>query len=149
MADRSGAEAAEPAVTTTGGRLDRWPNAWWLFLALGVAVVGLYHLMPDGLVLHLIYIGIGVLGVLAILVGTWLHRPPRPGAWAALAASQAFATLGDEEHYRQSYAILQSLNTTQTYLAIGLAALGLLNVLWAFGRLRSYARRQALPGVLR
>ncbi len=68
---------------------------------------------------------------------------------AALAASQAFATLGDEEHYRQSYAILQSLNTTQTYIAIGLAVLGLLNVLWAFGRLRGYARRQALPGVLR
>jgi diguanylate cyclase (GGDEF)-like protein len=84
-----------PAGPSTGSRLDRWPNAWWLFLALGVTVIGLYQLMPDGPALQLTYLGIGVLAVLAILVGTRLHRPPRRRAWIALAASQALWVLAD------------------------------------------------------
>lgn len=67
---------------------------------------------------------------------------------AAVEASRAFAALGDEEHYRQSYAILHGLSTTQSYVAYGLGTLGLLYVVWAFWRLRLQARRPALPGVL-
>jgi hypothetical protein len=67
---------------------------------------------------------------------------------AAVEASKAFAALGDEEHYRQSWLILQDLNTTQTRLAYLLATLGILLVLWAFWRLRSHAQRRSIPGVL-
>jgi diguanylate cyclase (GGDEF)-like protein len=73
----------------------RWPHAWWVFLAVGALVIGVYQLIPAGLVLDLTYVATGLLGVLAILVGTWLHRPPRSGAWIALAVSQALWVLGD------------------------------------------------------
>jgi hypothetical protein len=67
---------------------------------------------------------------------------------AAVEAGKAFAALGDEEHYRQSWLILQELNATQTRLAYALGALAVLNVLWAIWRLRGQARRRAVPGVL-
>lgn len=67
---------------------------------------------------------------------------------AAVEAGKAFAALGDEERYRQSWVILQELNATQTRLAYALGGLAVLNVLWAIWRLRGQARRRAVPGVL-
>jgi hypothetical protein len=67
---------------------------------------------------------------------------------AALAAGKTFAELGDEEHYRQSWMILQDLYTTQTRVAYLLAVLGVLLVLWSFWRLHQQARRSMVPGVL-
>jgi diguanylate cyclase (GGDEF)-like protein len=95
MADQPGGGAAAPTGSGTAPRLGRWPNAWWVFLAMGATVIGLYQLVPDGLVLDLVYVGVGVLAVLAIAVGTRLHRPPRPKAWVALAVSQAMWVLAD------------------------------------------------------
>jgi diguanylate cyclase (GGDEF)-like protein len=95
MPEPTRVEVAEPLGPGPADRVARWPNAWWVFLATGATVIGLYHLMPDGLVLDLTYVAIGALAVVAILVGTWLHRPPRSGAWTALAGSQALWVLAD------------------------------------------------------
>jgi diguanylate cyclase (GGDEF)-like protein len=97
MVEQTGTEVPEaPSTTDRGARGPaRWPHAWWVFLAAGALVIGVYQLIPAGLVLDLTYVGTGLLAVLAILVGTWLHRPPRSGAWIALAVSQALWVLGD------------------------------------------------------
>lgn len=67
---------------------------------------------------------------------------------AALAAIKVFASLSDEERYRQSYVIIQELDANLTRIAYVLAALALANVGWAAWRLTAQARRRAIPGVL-
>lgn len=67
---------------------------------------------------------------------------------AAMDAIKAFADLSDEEHYRQSYLIIQELDANLTRVAYLLGALALLNVGWAVWRLAGQARRRAVPGVL-
>jgi hypothetical protein len=67
---------------------------------------------------------------------------------AATAAIKVFADLSDEEHYRQSYLIIQELDSNQTRIGYLLGLLALLNVGWAVWRLTAQARRRAIPGVL-
>jgi hypothetical protein len=67
---------------------------------------------------------------------------------AALAAITVFAALSDEDHYRQSFLIVQELETTLTLLAYVLGGLALANVVWAAWRLSNQARRRVVPGVL-
>ncbi|MCC6627581.1 MAG: hypothetical protein IT340_09285 [Chloroflexi bacterium] len=67
---------------------------------------------------------------------------------AAMSAIRAFAGLGDEEHYRQSYLIIQELDGNVTRIAYLLGVLALASIAWAGWRLVSQSRRPALPGVL-
>jgi hypothetical protein len=67
---------------------------------------------------------------------------------AATEAIKVFAELSDEEHYRQSYLIIQELDSNQTRIGYVLGLLALLNVGWAIWRLTAQARRRAIPGVL-
>src|SRR4051794_1908339 len=146
MTEPTVVEAAEPPDLATNDRLARWPHAWWVFLATGATVIGVYQLMPDGIVLDLLYVAVGALAVLAILVGAWLHRPPRRGAWTALAASQALWVLADLVGVLQE--VLAPTDTFPTvadifYLA-GYPALGLSLFLLTRGR----RPRRDLEGLL-
>ena len=87
--------AADPSEDEAARRQVRFPHAWWTFLLLGTLVVGVYELLPDGMLLDGIYIALGLLGTAAILVGTRWHQPPRRPAWLALAASQGLWVLAD------------------------------------------------------
>lgn len=66
----------------------------------------------------------------------------------AQAAARTFGDLGDEEHYRQSFAILQELSAAQLWVAYLLASAGLIFVAWSVWFLLAQARRTAIPGVL-
>ncbi|MFL6065044.1 MAG: putative bifunctional diguanylate cyclase/phosphodiesterase [Friedmanniella sp.] len=92
---RPGSEAGAEPAGAAGGRPVRYPHAWWAFLLLGTVAIGIYQLLPDGVVLDGIYIGLGLLATVAVLVGTWWHRPPRRPAWIALATSQGLWVLAD------------------------------------------------------
>jgi len=94
MAEGLGPGSSVPRPEDASGP-GRRPAAWWVFLLAGAAVVGGYHLLPAGVEQDLVYVAVGLLGTLGVLLGTWLHRPPRRVAWVALAASQALWTLGD------------------------------------------------------
>jgi hypothetical protein len=67
---------------------------------------------------------------------------------AAMDAIRAFASLGDEEHYRQSYLIIQELDGNVTRVAYVLGLLALASAGWAGWRLAARSRHPALPGVL-
>jgi hypothetical protein len=67
---------------------------------------------------------------------------------AAMAAIKTFASLSDEERYRQTYQIIQELDATLIRIAYVLGGLALANVVWAAWRLTAQARRRAIPGVL-
>jgi len=85
---------AEPAdATPRGGWLPS--RGWLVLLGLGVVVVGTHQLLPEGLARDVVYVVAGLLGVLGVLVGVWLHRPQRPRAWQALAASQLLWVVAD------------------------------------------------------
>ena len=77
-------------MTTTGvrGRL------WLLYLAAGLAVAAGSLRLPD-LQASIVYQLTGLSAVVAILIGTRLHRPARRGIWYGLAGGLAVFVAGD------------------------------------------------------
>lgn len=73
----------------------RWPNVWWIYLAVGAVVVFLYSVQGDSLLTDVAYSVIGLGTVLATVVGIRVHRPARAAAWYTLAGSQLIWVAGD------------------------------------------------------
>ncbi len=88
-------DPADPGVTGRAGPAgERHPWAWlWLLLGGGV-VVALYSVLPPG-VQDGTYLAVGLVSAAAIVVGTRIHRPPRPLPWYLMAAGQLVWTGGD------------------------------------------------------
>jgi diguanylate cyclase (GGDEF)-like protein len=85
---------AERSTTALrGGPLGR--HGWLALLVVGLLVVGAHQLLPASLARDVVYVAAGLLGLLGVLVGIWLHRPERRRAWLLLAASQAVWVLAD------------------------------------------------------
>ncbi|MBL7257533.1 putative bifunctional diguanylate cyclase/phosphodiesterase [Paractinoplanes lichenicola] len=67
---------------------------WWL--AAGVAAIAGHYVLPaSSSTANLVYDVIGVMTVVAILLGLRLHRPARPAMWRWFAAGQVTFVLGD------------------------------------------------------
>ena len=64
-------------------------------LALGVALVIAYFLLPSADLQDFAYQVPGMLAVGGVLLGVAIHRPPRPAPWLLLAAGLALTTAGD------------------------------------------------------
>ena len=77
----------------TGGRGS--PPLWWLYLAFGALVCGLYVFVPplkgSGPVIN----GLGLYGVLGVVAGIRIHRPRARLAWWCFAAGLLLFWLGD------------------------------------------------------
>jgi diguanylate cyclase (GGDEF)-like protein len=70
-------------------------RSWWVFLALGIAVLCAYLAMPAGTARDVVYILIGLACGVAMVVGVRLHRPARPMAWYLMALGQFSSVAGD------------------------------------------------------
>ncbi|AEV84457.1 signal peptide protein [Actinoplanes sp. SE50] len=69
---------------------------WWLTIALGIAAIGGYFLLPGGGFAQAVaYNAMGLLSGLAMLAGVWLHRPSRRALWIFFAAGQLMNVAGD------------------------------------------------------
>ncbi len=73
----------------------RLPQAWWVFLLGGAALVIAYHWVPRGTATTVYYVAVGALGVGAMALGIHLRRPVRRAPWLVLLASQVLWVLGD------------------------------------------------------
>src|SRR5207253_1300810 len=71
-------------------------NAWRSFLALGLALTGVYLLLPrGGLAGGIVYVSLGVAMTAAIAVGIAIYRPSPRLPWLLLLAGTAlYTTLG-------------------------------------------------------
>jgi len=65
------------------------------FLAVGAVAIALYQLLPRGIVQDIVYVGLGLCGVAAILIGVRMHRPVRALPWYLMAAGQLTWVCGD------------------------------------------------------
>src|SRR5438874_13256117 len=72
-------------------------NAWRSFLALGLALTGVYLLLPrGGLAGGIVYVSLGVAMTAAIAVGIAIYRPSPRLPWLLLLAGTAlYTTLGN------------------------------------------------------
>jgi signal transduction histidine kinase len=70
-------------------------RAWWLFLVVMAPIVGLYLFGPEAFNHGLVFNGIGLSAVVAILVGVRMHRPSATRPWYLFAAGQALFVAGD------------------------------------------------------
>lgn len=68
---------------------------WRGYAAIGLALIGLYLMVPSELVRDAIYLVIGLASVAAIVCGVRLHRPASATPWYLFAAGQAVWVLGD------------------------------------------------------
>lgn len=69
---------------------------WYWWIAAGLLATAGYYLLPgDGAVADVFYAAVGLLSVLAIVVGVRLHRPRRAALWYWFAAGQAASVVGD------------------------------------------------------
>lgn len=71
------------------------PTAWALFALSGVGATGAYFLVEGTLPRELLYEGIGLSSVVAIVVGVRHFKTARPGAWYLLALGQLSFVAGD------------------------------------------------------
>ena len=85
-----------PHGPARAARSDPWKAyAWLVFLAVGIAAIVGYELIPAGIGEDAAYAAISLSGVVAIVVGVRAHRPAAPSAWYLMAASQLFWVSGD------------------------------------------------------
>ena len=70
-------------------------------LLLGIA----YFLLPDSLLRAVVYCTLGLGMVVAVVVGTRLHRPAQPLAWYLLAGGQLSFTVGDAINYTYQWVL--------------------------------------------
>jgi signal transduction histidine kinase len=70
-------------------------------LLLGIA----YFLLPDSLLRAAVYCTLGLAMVVAVVVGTRLHRPAQPLAWYLLAGGQLSFTVGDAINYTYQWVL--------------------------------------------
>jgi diguanylate cyclase (GGDEF)-like protein len=82
-----------PSTPSTRQRLR--DNAWRWFAGLGLALTAGYFLLPSTDAQDIAYQVPGMLAVVAIFVGIWLHRPTDPRPWVVLGIGLALQTAGD------------------------------------------------------
>jgi hypothetical protein len=70
-------------------------------LLLGIA----YFLLPDSLLRAVVYCTLGLGMMVAVVVGTRLHRPAQPLAWYLLAGGQLSFTVGDAINYTYQWVL--------------------------------------------
>lgn len=81
-------------LPVTGGRIRR-DRVWLIFLVASVVAIGIYELVPRGIVHDAIYFLIGLVSAAAIVVGIRINRPRRVLPWALMAVGQLIWSLGD------------------------------------------------------
>jgi signal transduction histidine kinase len=68
----------------------------WIYLALGLAAIGLYFALPwDSVAQVVVYDAISASGGIAVLVGVWANRPALRLPWYLFAAGLLSFTVGD------------------------------------------------------
>jgi diguanylate cyclase (GGDEF)-like protein len=82
-----------PSASRTRARIRE--NAWRWFAGLGLALAAGYFLLPNADAQDIAYQFPGMLAVLAIFAGIWLHRPADARPWVMLGAGLALQTAGD------------------------------------------------------
>ncbi len=84
-----------PGPSTSG----LWRHAWWVYLAVGALMCGLYvfvaPLKASGPVIN----GLGLSGVVAVALGIRRHRPSARAAWWCFAAGLFLFWIGDVYTY--------------------------------------------------
>jgi diguanylate cyclase (GGDEF)-like protein len=70
-------------------------KGWIWFAGLGLALTVGYFLLPNADAQDIAYQVPGMLSVLAIFAGIWLHRPTDPRPWLLLGVGLALQTTGD------------------------------------------------------
>jgi signal transduction histidine kinase len=75
------------------------------FLAVELMLGVVYFLLPDSLLRAVTYCLLGIGMVVAVVVGTRIHRPSRPLAWYLLAAGQLSFTVGDAINYTYQWVL--------------------------------------------
>jgi PAS domain S-box-containing protein len=66
-----------------------------LCLAVAVALVGVYPLLPAGLPQAILYDGLGYAAAIVIVIGVRLNRPAQPWPWYLFAVGSALTATGD------------------------------------------------------
>jgi diguanylate cyclase (GGDEF)-like protein len=81
-------------------------RSWQAYVAVGTAVMAVGLPLP-GLAHASVYNLISLSAVVAILLGIWLHRPPRQGIWYCLAGGLALFLAGDVVYSVYAYVLLR------------------------------------------
>ena len=82
-----------------------FPRAARVFVAAELLLGIAYFRLPDSLLRAVVYCTLGLGMVVAVIVGTRLHRPSRPLAWYLLAAGQLSFTVGDAINYTYQWVL--------------------------------------------
>ncbi len=69
--------------------------AWRIYLVLGLISVAAFYAAPAGLGQDIVYVAVGLSGVIAVLVGVRLNQPTRRAPWLLMAAGQLTWVVGD------------------------------------------------------
>src|SRR5664279_4727194 len=74
-------------------------HVWWIYLAVGAVVCGLYMFVPPFKASGPLINGLGLYGVLGIVAGIRIHRPRARLAWWLFALGLLLFLLGDVYTY--------------------------------------------------
>ena len=68
---------------------------WWWYGGVGLVVAAVYAVLPAGAGQDMVYVGVGLSSVAAIVVGVRIYRPVRRVPWYLMAFGQLLWVIGD------------------------------------------------------
>src|ERR687886_2157015 len=77
------------------GTTGRSSQAWLLYLLGGLLVTGGYFLLPSSTAQNILVVLIDLSGVVAIVIGTFMHRPSHPLLWYLFASGTVLIAIAD------------------------------------------------------
>ncbi len=90
-----GARQATPTQGASGADVGAHSSIWLVYLLLGGVAIAIYYVLPSKVSQALLYDGLNLSSIVAILVGLRLLRPFQPVSWALIAAGSVMSLAGN------------------------------------------------------